>query len=82
MSPGFAIEIGLDPFARGVMIVDLKRGSPANRLRFRIGDLVRGVNGKKVANVTQLQSLLSTKSGKWEIIFERGGKVLNLVIKG
>ena len=82
MSPGFAIEIGLDPFARGVMIVDLKRGSPANRLRFRIGDLVRGVNGKKVVNVTQLQSLLSTKSGKWEIIFERGGKVLNLVIKG
>ena len=82
MSPGFAIEVGLDPFARGVMIVDLQRGTPANRLRFRIGDMVHGVNGKKVANVTQLQSLLSMKTGKWEINFERGGKVLNLVING
>ncbi|MDA1089064.1 MAG: Do family serine endopeptidase [Proteobacteria bacterium] len=82
MSPGFAIEIGLDPFARGVMIVDLQRGAPAHRLGFQIGDMVRTVNGEKVASVAQLQSLASKKAASWEVTFERGGKVLNLVIRG
>ncbi len=82
MSPALALEIGLDAFARGVMIVDLKRGSPASRLGLQIGDLVRGVNGEKVANVTQLRSLLSRRFERWQITLERNGKVLNWVIKG
>jgi len=82
MSPGFAIEVGLDPFLRGVMIVDLLRGSPAYRLKFRIGDLVRTINGKNVTSVVQLKKILSKKMRRWEVTFERGGKVLNVAING
>lgn len=82
MSPAFAIEIGADPFARGVMIVDLARGSPANRLRFNIGDFVRNVNGAKVDTVSQLKALLNRRVERWHITIDRKGKSLNLTING
>lgn len=82
ISPAFALEIGVDPFSTGVMIVDMQRGSPANRLGFRVGDIVRGVNGKKVINVTQLRTLLTKELERWKITLERDGKVRNLVING
>ncbi len=82
ISPAFAIELGLDPFARGVMVVDLKRGSAANRLGFRIGDILRAVNGEKVGNIAGLKPLLSARAERWFINIDRKGKSLNLVIKG
>lgn len=82
MSPAFAIEIGADPFARGVMIIDMARGSPANRLRFKIGDFVRNVNGTKVKTVSQLKALLGRRVDRWRITVDRKGKSLNLIING
>ncbi len=82
MSPAFAIEIGVDPFSHGVMIVDLLRGSPANRLQFQIGDFIRAVNGIKVTSVAQLKPLLKGRVKGWKISIERKGKSLNLVING
>ena len=82
ISPAFAIEFSLDPFARGVMVVDLKRGSVANRMGFRIGDILRAVNGEKVDNIAGLKPLLSARAERWFINIDRKGKSLNLVIKG
>jgi len=82
LSPSFAIEIGVDPFLHGVMIVDLVRGSPANRLRFKIGDLIHEVNGSNVKTVSELKNLLSQKKTRWRVTVDRKGKVLKLDIKG
>jgi serine protease Do len=82
ISPAFAIELGLDPFARGVMVVDLKRGTAANRLGFRIGDILRAVNGEKVDNIAGLKPLLSARAERWFINIDRQGESLNIVIKG
>ncbi|MBT3305229.1 MAG: Do family serine endopeptidase, partial [Alphaproteobacteria bacterium] len=59
LSPAFAIEIGSNPFASGVMIVDLLRGSPANRFGFQVGDIVANINGVKVRTVGQLKGILN-----------------------
>ena len=82
MSPALADETGLDGFDKGVVIVDITRGSPSNRLGFRTGDLVRSVNGREIANVSQLRSLLTDDPGLWRITVERGGKLLKLTING
>jgi len=82
LSPAFAIEIGADPFVRGVMIVDLLRRSPASRLGFKIGDIVRNVNGAKVETVAQLKALLRRRGGRWRINVDRNGESLNLDING
>jgi serine protease Do len=82
ISPAFAIELGIDPFAMGVLVVDLKRGSAATRLGFRVGDIVRVINGEKVVNVGGLKPLLSARTERWFINIDRKGKSLNLVING
>jgi len=82
ISPAFALEIGHDPFAKGVMVVDLKRGSTASRLGFRGGDIVRAVNGKKITDVAGLKSKLSVGTKDWKINIERDGNSLNLAING
>ena len=82
LSPALADEFGLDPFVSGVVVIEMTKGSPANRLGFRLGDLVRSVNGKDVANVAHLRSLMSVKSSRWHITVDRGGKVLSLTING
>ena len=82
MSPDFSIEIGVDPFIRGVMIVDLVRGSTANRLNFKIGDYIRDVNGSKVNSVNELSKLINKRPNRWRITVDRKGKLLKLDIKG
>jgi serine protease Do len=82
MSPALADELGLDPFAEGVLIVQLERGSPANRLGFRIGDFVRAVNGTEVPTVAKLKSVVTRQSNHWQVTVERDGETLNLVING
>jgi Do/DeqQ family serine protease len=82
MSPAFAIEVAVDPFVNGVMIVDIARGSPANRLRFEIGDFIREVNNSKVDSVSELSTLLGKQINRWSISIEREGKVMKLNIKG
>lgn len=82
MSPAFADELGLDGFKKGVIVVELQRGSPAHRLGFRAGDFVRTVNGQKAVSVSHLQSLLGISPERWRIEVDRDGKLLNLVING
>ncbi len=82
MSPALADETGLDGFAKGVVILVITRGSSSDRLGFRTGDLVRSVNGREIANVSQLRSLLTDDPGLWRFTVERGGKLLNLTING
>ena len=82
MSPALADELGFDPFAKGIVVVNMERGSAANRLGFRIGDLVRAVNGREVPTVADLKAFLRGKAERWRINIERDGKFLNLVING
>ncbi|MFQ5763924.1 MAG: Do family serine endopeptidase [Rhodospirillales bacterium] len=82
MSPALGDELGFDPFATGVIVIQLKRGSAANRLGFRVGDLVRSVNGVEVSSVSRLRALVSERSERWHIGIERNGKLLQLVING
>ncbi len=82
MSPALADELGFDLFAKGIVVVDLERGSAANRLGFRIGDLLRAVNGREVPTVADLKPFLRSKTARWRIIIDRDGKSLNLVING
>ncbi|MBI1985872.1 MAG: Do family serine endopeptidase [Rhodospirillales bacterium] len=82
MSPALAEELGLDPFAKGVIILDLHRGSPASRLGFRAGDMVRAVNGADVATVAELKTALERRADRWQVNIDRGGEAMKLIING
>ncbi len=80
LSPAFADEYGIDPFLEGVFIYGIVRGSPANRLRFHAGDVIKAVNGKNVPTVQRLVSEMRKPADRWRIAVSRGGKVREMVI--
>jgi len=80
MSPALAEELNIDPFLRGVFILNIRRGSNAHQLRFQKGDFVRVINTKEVAVVDDLKNILHREYDHWEITIERNKKIMNLVI--
>ncbi|MBM3505158.1 MAG: DegQ family serine endoprotease [Alphaproteobacteria bacterium] len=83
LSPALADELGLDPVAsaQGVIILGIARGSPAQRVRLRPGDIILQVNRSGIDTVEDLQRALGAAS-EWRIRFRRGGQELNLVARG
>ncbi len=73
LSPAVAIELGGNPFARGVLISQIKGGLSVNA-GFRPGDVVREVNGRPIATVAELRAALAQSGGRWRIVIERGGQ--------
>ena len=48
------------PVTRGVIISDVTVGSPAARARLKRGDLVVGINGKRIDNVARLRNMVAS----------------------
>jgi serine protease Do len=48
---------GLDK-AEGVIVSDVKRGSPAERAGFKVGDIIQEVNGEKIADESVIVSIV------------------------
>jgi S1-C subfamily serine protease len=48
---------GLDK-AEGVIISDVKRGSPGDRAGFKVGDIILAANGEKVTDESSLMNVI------------------------
>jgi len=77
MSPALAEEMGFDPFATGVVVVAVSRGTLSSRYRFRPGDIILDVMGEEITDTSQLQDILDENDGlrSWSISLDRGGRV-------
>ncbi|MDE0809326.1 MAG: Do family serine endopeptidase [Alphaproteobacteria bacterium] len=82
LSPAFAIENGFDEFARGVVLVGVRRGGIAERLRLASGDIVLKVNRRDIETVKDLKQAVRRASKSWKIAIRRDGKILRREIKG
>ena len=80
MSPAFALDNGLDDMKRGVVIVRSRRGSVAERLGLKKGDIVLTINSKKISAVKILKDIVSIKRKLWRISILRDDKVLTTEI--
>ena len=81
LSPAFAEEIGFEGPPRGVIVVEVTRGSPAANIRIQPGDIVAQINGRDITDVKQLQTLLG-ETRSWRIAIKRGGETLTVSING
>jgi Do/DeqQ family serine protease len=79
ITPALAEEIQVDVFAEGVVIRDVDNASPAARLGFRTGDIVREVNGEKIDSVATLRRAM-TQAQNWNIVIQRGEQILTLSV--
>jgi Do/DeqQ family serine protease len=74
LSPAVAEELGIDPFVgKGVLVTKIGRGFAMNA-GLRPGDLIRKVNGRDIATVADLRSVLGVQGAQWQVTIVRGGQ--------
>ncbi|MGQ4272716.1 Do family serine endopeptidase [Terrihabitans sp. B22-R8] len=81
LSPAVSEEMGLSGPARGVIVVDLARGSVAARLGIERKDRVLAVNDEEVASVGDLERLNDMSARFWKVTIQRNGRVLTQVFR-
>ena len=80
LSPALAEQLGVGGLWQGVIVLAVERGSPARRIGFRPGDLVRQVNGSRIESTEQLAALMAESVPSWAFVIERGGEVYEFEI--
>jgi len=83
LSPALAEELSLDEDAYGVVVLDIDRGSPAQRYGLlRPGDIIVRINEIVVESTEQLTGLTKNAGRSWLVSLKRGGRVLNVRLGG
>ncbi|MBW8304763.1 MAG: PDZ domain-containing protein, partial [Brevundimonas sp.] len=77
LNPALADSLGGDPFATGVIVGRVQRGSSANRVGLRGGDIILAVNGRAVTSDGQLGDIGRGS----EITISRGGQRISAVVR-
>jgi serine protease Do len=70
----------MDESEIGVLAVDIARGSWASRIGLRPGDIILGVNGRKIGVVEDLRQATATPSERWLLEIRRGNKTLRVEV--
>jgi serine protease Do len=81
LSPAFVEELGIDLPARGVIVTEVRRGSPAAQLRLQPGDLVLRVNDRPIATVEDARKAAQTPL-PWRLQIRRGERTLTTTVGG
>ncbi|MEM1288945.1 MAG: Do family serine endopeptidase [Pseudomonadota bacterium] len=79
LSPAVAQEFGFDD-NDGVMIVDISPRSAASRVGFRSRDQILEVNGVEIDQTQTLEMVAQAQQRRWDIVFERDGRVRSVVL--
>ncbi|HUO88532.1 MAG TPA: PDZ domain-containing protein, partial [Rhizomicrobium sp.] len=67
---------------RGVAVVAIADGSPAQTLGFQKGDVVVSVNNQKIEKTADLDRVTRAGGRQWRIVINRGGQQLSVTLNG
>ena len=82
LSPATANDFQLDENATGVTVASTAPGTPADGYGFQRGDIVVEVNGTKINRVNDLVRALDSGQGAWAMTVNRGGRQMQLNVRG
>jgi Do/DeqQ family serine protease len=82
LSPAVSEELGVEGLFDGVVIAEVKRGSTADRVGLRPGDIIRGINQKAIESTQMLEDVTRKPPRLWQIDIERDGKVSQIILRG
>ena len=81
ISPALAEELRIDTFVQGVIVLGIERGSGAQRLGLRPGDIMVSLDEDDITSVDGLVDLLERHQGDWTVKIRRDGQILTSTIR-
>ena len=76
LSPALADELGIDVTLQGIVILDIRRNSPAHRAGFEVYDILHQINDVRLARIADLEMALQRHGrSDWELHLRRGEEV-------
>jgi S1-C subfamily serine protease len=82
VSPAVSEELSLENVDEGVVVAEIAPDSLAANLGVQKGDVVREVNGAKIASTRDLEAATSLRPRLWDLTIERGGQTIRTRIGG
>ncbi len=83
LSPALTEELSIHEDAYGVVVLDVRRGTPASSTRFlKPNDIIVALNGERIESVRHLRDVVQFQTRRWHVSLKRGGRLLNVVIGG
>jgi len=80
LSPALAEDLNLNPFLKGVLVVEVNGNTPAARFGIRAGDFIRKINNTDIKKVKTLIDYLKMENNAWDISIQRGAQHLKLKV--
>ena len=82
LSPALIEELGQPALPnRGVVVSEVRRGSPAQVLRLNAGDVLVRVNDQEIKTVDDVRRVANTAL-PWKVVVRRGQRVVTLLVGG
>lgn len=81
LSPALAEELRVDPMKKGVIVLGVERGSRAERLRLRRGDMFVSINDQQIDSVTDIDVTWRNQPGKLTVRIRRGDRIMTARIQ-
>ncbi|WP_417581959.1 DegQ family serine endoprotease [Pelagibacterium sp.] len=82
LTPALAQQLGLGFSTQGIALIGIEAGSPAARMGLREGDVIVALNGAEIRDIETFESVASQRPRSWQIILQRGGRVIRSVVSG
>jgi len=81
LSPALADELGVHTPDAGVIVLEVRRGSPASFLRVQPGDIILAINDTEIDTVRTLKRVLDRKARAWKVTMRRGEQVFTVTLR-
>ena len=82
LSPALAVEMSVDPYKTGVIVVRITPNSYAAQVGLKRGDLFISLNGNEIENVSKFERMLTRSRAPWYMDLERDGRIRQVVVGG
>ena len=82
LSPALVDELGLSLAPRGVVVTELRRGSPAQAIRLTPGDVLLRINETEIKTVDDIRRVISGVALPWRLQVRRGDAVRSVTVGG
>jgi serine protease Do len=81
LNPALAEELSRNYEQREVIVLAVRRGSPARRIGLKPGDIIVEINHMRIRSVRDLKNALQMNDREWAIAVRRKGRVLRTTIR-